>query len=91
MSSAALQHSVSRKVDNRGRAPVSSGSEILSEKCSQDLLARAALFRVEADSIRERASAIGEPVIRNQYFQLADRWLMLAAGLEAELFAQLIP
>lgn len=41
--------------------------------------------------MRERASAIGETVIRNQYVQLAERWLVLAAGLEAEFFTQLMP
>jgi hypothetical protein len=91
MSSAALRFSISPKVDNRGRTPVPAGSESLPEGCGEDLLARAALFRAEADSLRERASSIDEPVIRNQYFQLADRWLVLAAGLEAELFTRLIP
>lgn len=79
------------KAENKGQASLPSASADVSEEFGAGLLARAALFRLEAETLRERASATGEPVIRNQYFQLADRWLMLAAGLEAETFAGLTP
>jgi len=55
-----------------------------------DLLARAAFFRLEAEALRQRARASDEMVVRDQYFKLADRWSVLAAGLEATLFLQSI-
>ena len=91
MNIAVLQRSGIPKADTKGQASLPSASANVSEEFGADLLARAALFRLEAETLRERASAIGEPVIRNQYFQLADRWLMLAAGLEAETFTRLVP
>jgi hypothetical protein len=51
---------------------------------SLDLIARAANFRIEADLLRERACVSFEPVVRERYLALAERWLMFAAGLEAE-------
>lgn len=89
MNSAVLKLFGTWKVDHRERQPVHSGYKNLPEGCGDDLLARAALFRTEAEILRERAMASGEAVVRNQYSQLADRWLVLAAGLEAELFARL--
>ena len=54
---------------------------------SLDLIARAANFRIEADLLRERACVSFEPVVREQYLALAERWSMFAAGLEAEALA----
>jgi hypothetical protein len=54
----------------------------------ENLFGRAAQFRIEADALRKRAAAMDEDVIRDQYLLLADRWAMLAAGLEAEQLAR---
>jgi len=56
--------------------------------CS-DLLGRAALLRLEAGVLRERANSTNEIVVRDQYLKLADRWAMLAAALETCSFEQL--
>ena len=55
---------------------------------SENLFGRAAQFRIEAAVLRERAETMDENVIRDQYLLLADRWTMLAAGLEAEQLAR---
>lgn len=54
-----------------------------------EIVSRAANFRIEADALRERARAITERVIRDEYLALAQRWSMLAASLEYELMCRL--
>lgn len=54
-----------------------------------DLVSRAANFRIEADVLRARARVSTERVIRDQYLTLAERWSVLAAGLESELMSRL--
>jgi hypothetical protein len=54
----------------------------------EDLVSRAAGFRMEASVLRARAEASEEPVIRDQYLVLADRWSNVATSLEAALFDQ---
>ena len=51
---------------------------------ARKLVGRAANFRIEADMLRERAGVTEEPLMREQYLALAERWSVLAAGLEAE-------
>ena len=53
------------------------------------LVSRAAAFRIEADFLRERARTCAEGAIREQYLTLAQRWSMLAAGLEYEMMCRL--
>ena len=55
-----------------------------------DLAGRAASFRTEADFLRARADAAREETMRNAYLVLAERWLVFAASLEAELIAALV-
>lgn len=83
-----MRISVVRNGEEWGGASVTSGGGILSNDNS-DLASRAALFRLEADALRQRAGATNETVVRAQYFKLADHWTMLAAGLELQLLAQL--
>jgi hypothetical protein len=59
-------------------------------KDDADLLSRAAHFRLEADTLRQRAHATDELVVRDQYFKLADRWSTLAAGMEAQLLTRIL-
>jgi hypothetical protein len=86
MSGTAVRFSVLRNAEERGGALAASGGETLS-KDRNNLLSRAALFRLEADALRLRTSATDETVIRNQYFKLADRWSALAVGLELQVLA----
>jgi len=83
MSSTEKRLSVLRNAEDRGGGLGPAGSGALSEGGSE-LLSRAALFRLEADALRVRAGNIGEAIIRDQYFLLADRWSSLAAGLEMQ-------
>jgi|HubBroStandDraft_5_1064220.scaffolds.fasta_scaffold768047_2 hypothetical protein len=55
-----------------------------------DLAGRAASLRMEADFLRARAELADEEAVRTAYLALAQRWLIFAAGLEAELIAALI-
>ncbi len=75
---------------DEGTAFVSSGWREEPSGTVRDLVGRAALFRIEADMLRERACMTDEPVVREQYLALAERWSMFAAGLEAEAFAAFI-
>jgi hypothetical protein len=63
---------------------VNSGSREEPSGMARRLIGRAAHFRTEADVLRVRASLAAEPVVREQYLALAERWSMFAAGLEAE-------
>ena len=56
----------------------------------QDLAARAATFRLEADTLRRRAAETDEGAIRDQYLALAERWSAFAAHLEAELLDHVV-
>ncbi|HWA04235.1 MAG TPA: hypothetical protein VG819_12000 [Rhizomicrobium sp.] len=64
--------------------PVNFGSGTALPRETLDLVARASLFRAESDALSERAAQIGEAAIREAYLKLAERFVMLAAGLEAE-------
>jgi hypothetical protein len=55
-----------------------------------DLAARAASFRMEAEFLRARAVLFDEEAMRDAYLALADRWLVFAAGLETELISALM-
>jgi hypothetical protein len=68
--------------------PVVKSDGVLQEEHAA-LVSRAAAFRIEADFLRERARQSKERVIRDEYLALAQRWSMLAAGLEYELMCQL--
>lgn len=83
-----MRISVVRNGEEWGGASMTAGDGILSND-SSDLASRAALFRLEADVLRQRARATDETVIRARYSKLADHWTMLAAGLELQLLAQL--
>jgi hypothetical protein len=54
------------------------------------LAARAATFRLEADTLRRRAAETNEDAIRDQYLALAQRWSIFAAHLEAELLDHIV-
>ena len=56
---------------------------------SDDLVSRAANFRIEADILRDRAQEAGDNTIRKEYLSLADRWSLCAAHLEAEAIVKL--
>ena len=86
MSGAAGRFCVLRNAQERDGAFGASGGGTLSRD-RNNLLSRAALFRLEADTLRLRAGATDETVIRDQYFKLADRWATLAAGLELQVLA----
>jgi hypothetical protein len=77
-----------RRMFVTGDVPAVNADGVLS-KDHADLVGRAANFRLEADALRERASASTERVIRDQYLALAERWASFAAGLEAELMSRL--
>lgn len=51
---------------------------------SEELVSRAANFRIEADALRARALSAVDDLIRDEYLFLADRWSLCAAHLEAE-------
>lgn len=85
MGSAATLLSAPRITEERGGASETSGGELSSED-SADLLGRAALFRHEAEVLRERARETGEMVVGDQYFKLAERWVIFAVALEARVF-----
>jgi hypothetical protein len=72
-----------------GTAFLSSGAREEGAGDAHDLVRRAAIFRIEADLLRARAYATSEPVIREEYLALANRWSNFAAGLEAHLFLRL--
>lgn len=55
-----------------------------------DLEARAASFRMEAEFLHARAVLFDEEAMRDAYLVLADRFLAFAASLEAELITALI-
>jgi hypothetical protein len=55
-----------------------------------DLAGRAASLRMEAVFLRARAEAADEEAVRTAYLALAERWLVFAASLEAEIIAALI-
>ena len=55
-----------------------------------DLAARAASFRMEAEFLRARSVLFDEEAMRDAYLALADRFLVFAANLEAELITALI-
>jgi len=74
---------------DEGTAFVSSGVCEEQPGDTYDLIGRAATFRIEADMLRERARETDEPAIREEYLALANRWASFAAGLEAQMFAQL--
>ncbi|MBV9992719.1 MAG: hypothetical protein JOZ72_15675 [Alphaproteobacteria bacterium] len=57
---------------------------------SEDLVSRAAGFRIEADVLRGRAREAGDTMIRSEYLSLADRWSLCAAHLEAEAIVKLL-
>ena len=73
-----------RRTDPVGSGTVVSAGKELT-KAHADTLSRAAVFRIEADVLRERARVTDEAAIREQYLALADRWTMFASSLEAEL------
>jgi hypothetical protein len=55
-----------------------------------DLAARAASFRMEAEFLRARSVLFDEEAMRDAYLALADRFLAFGASLEAELITALI-
>ena len=75
---------LARRDHAAGRSTIVNPGNTMS-KAHTDALSRAASFRIEADILRERAQASGEPVVREQYLALADRWSTFAASLEAEM------
>lgn len=73
-----------RRTDLAGSGTgVSAGKELTNAHA--DAIGRAAGFRLEAETLRERARATDEAVVREHYLALADRWTMFASSLEAEL------
>ena len=73
-----------RRTDLAGSGTgASAGKELTAAHA--DAIGRAAGFRLEAETLRERARATDEAVVREQYLALADRWMMFASSLEAEL------
>lgn len=54
----------------------------------EDLISRAALYRIEAEALRERACAVHDTLIRDQYLDIAARWSLVAAHLEIEAVAK---
>ena len=87
MDNTAARLSILRNAKEERAAPVTSCDGVLSRD-RDNLLSRAALFRLEADALRLRARAMDETIICDQYFKLADRWSMLAAGLELQVLVQ---
>jgi hypothetical protein len=79
-----------RRTFAAGDAPAVNSENVLSQD-QEDLIGRAASFRIEAQWLRTRAAGADESVIREQYLALADRWAMLAASLEAEMMFRLDP
>jgi len=75
-------------VDERAAFVTSGARDDIPGEAS-DLIGRAANFRIEADLLRERALATGEPAIREEYLALAGKWSTFAAGLESEVLARL--
>jgi hypothetical protein len=73
-----------------GEMPAVNSENILSND-KMDLVCRAASFRIEAQWLLVRADAADEPVMREQYLSLANRWATLAASLEAETMLRLDP
>lgn len=73
-----------RRTDPAGSGTAVSGGNELTN-AHADAIGRAAGFRIEAETLRERARATDEAVVREQYLALADRWSMFASSLEAEL------
>jgi hypothetical protein len=88
MSNMAIRLSALRNSGERDGASVTSGDGVSSNGIG-DPISRAALFRLEADALRQRACTTDETVIRDQYFKLAVHWSMLAAGLEAQFLTEL--
>jgi hypothetical protein len=66
---------------------VNSGWREKPSSVARVLVGRAAVFHLEAAILRQRAGMIEEPVVREQYLALAERWSRFAAGLEAEAIA----
>jgi hypothetical protein len=69
---------------DEGAVFLSSGWREQPSGTAHALVGRAATFRIEAEALRARAHATDEPVIRDHYLALAQRWSTLATGLEAE-------
>jgi hypothetical protein len=88
MNNMAIRLSALRNSEERDGASVTSGDGVSSNGIG-DPISRAALFRLEADALRQRACATDETVIRDQYFKLADHWSMLAVGLEVQFLTEL--
>jgi len=57
---------------------------------SEELVSRAANFRIEAVALRERARATADDLIRDEYLGLANHWSLCAAHLEAEAIVKLL-
>lgn len=55
-----------------------------------DLAARAASFRMEAEFLRARGVLFDEDAMRDAYLALADRFLAFAGSLDTELIAALM-
>jgi len=56
----------------------------------EELIGRAATYRIEADALRERAMAVRDALIRDQYLGMAERWSTIAAHLEVEAMVKLL-
>jgi hypothetical protein len=79
-----------RRTFAAGDVPAVNSENILPQD-QKDMIGRAASFRIEAQWLRARADAADEPVMREQYLSLANRWTTLAASLEAETMLRLDP
>ena len=65
-----------RRTDLAGSGTgVSAGKELTNAHA--DAIGRAAGFRLEAETLRERARATDEAVVREHYLALADRWTIV--------------
>jgi hypothetical protein len=56
----------------------------LNARDERDFIRQAAVLRMEAQFLRDRARAMDAGIVQDAYFQIADRWMQLAAGLEME-------